>query len=469
MVPGGRSWAIHDGRIECEMKKRRLALIVLLLLGLAAPAFAVEDAPVTPDDLDAARQRNAELSVSLEATDIRYEAAVAEEIQIRESLHGLASKVTETEQRLAILRLTAEDVVREFYMTAGSDGAVSTILGSAAFSDIPVRGTYLNAASNHDLRVVDEWVAVEAEYRAQVQELDDALSLQRDLVTQIEAIAGEMLVELDAANSEYRQLEATWQRQEEERKAREAEERRVREFEEARKRKAAEEAAAAAEAAAVAQAAATATSTTTAPTTTSTSPTTVPATTPTSTTTTSTTTTTTIAATSTTTTTTAAATSDTAPTTTTTTVAPTTTTTTVPPARSTSGLVCPVNGAVSFSDTWGAPRSGGRTHKGVDMSASRGTPLVAMETGRIYRLSNSTLGGLSIYLLGNSGDVYYYAHLNAFADGLSGGQKVSAGDLVGYVGTTGNSPSWIPHLPLGWQPGGGSWANPYPMVNSICR
>jgi len=465
MVPGGRSWAIHDGRIECEMKKRRLALIVLLLLGLAAPAFAGEDAPVTPDDLDAARQRNAELSASLEATDIRYEAAVAQEIQIRESLHGLASKVTETEQRLAILRLTAEDVVRELYMTAGSDGAISTVLGSTAFSDIPVRGTYLNEASNHDLRVVDEWAAVEAQYRVQVQQLDDALALQRDLVTEIEAIAEEMLVELDAANSEYRQLEDTWQKQEEERKAREAEELRLRELEEARKRKEAEDAAAAA------QAAAAATSTTAAPTTS----TTVAATTPTSTSTTTTsTTTTTVPATSPTTTTTTVATVDTdasttEPSTTTTTVAPTTTTTTVPPARSTSGLVCPVNGAVSFSDTWGAPRSGGRTHKGVDMSASRGTPLVAMETGQIYRLSNSTLGGLSIYLLGNSGDVYYYAHLDAFADGLSGGQKVSAGDLVGYVGTTGNSPSWIPHLHLGWQPGGGSWANPYPIVNSICR
>jgi len=453
------------------MKKRRLALIALLLLGLAAPAFAAEEVQVTPDDLEAARHWNAELSASLEATDIRYEAAVAEEIQIRESLHGLTSQVTETEQRLAILRLTAEEVVRELYMTAGSDGAVSTVLGSAAFSDIPVRGTYLDAASNHDLRVVDEWVAVEAMYRGQVQELDDALTLQRDLVTEIEAIATEMLVELDAANSEYRELQATWQRQEEERKEREAEEKRLRELEEARQRKAAEEAAAAAAeaAAAAARAAAAATSTTVTPTTTpatvalptTTTTTTVP-TTPTSTTTTSSTTTTTVAA--------GEDTSTTVPSTTTTTVAPTTTTTTtVPPTKSTSGLVCPVDGAVSFSDTWGAPRSGGRTHKGVDMSASRGTPLVALETGRIYRLSNSTLGGLSIYLLGNSGDIYYYAHLDAFADGLSGGQKVSAGDLVGYVGTTGNSPSWIPHLHLGWQPGGGDWANPYPMVNDLCR
>ncbi len=446
------------------MKKRRLALIALLLLGLAAPALAAEETKVTPDDLDAARHRNAELSASLEATDIRYEASVAEEIQIRESLHGLASQVTETEQRLAVLRVTAEDVVRELYMTAGSDGAVSTVLGSAAFSDIPIRGTYLDVASNHDLRVVDEWVAVEAEYRRQVQELDEALALQRDLVTEIEAIAAQMLDELDAANSEYQELQATWQRQEEERKQREAEEKRLRELEEARKRKEAEEAEAAA-----AEAAAAATSTTIAPTTTTTT-TTNPET-PASTTTTSTTTTSTTTTSTTTTTTTLAtddgATGTTEPSTTTTTVAPTTTT--IPPERSTSGLACPVDGAVSFSDTWGAPRSGGRTHKGVDMSASLGTPLVAMETGRIYRLSNSTLGGLSIYLLGNSGDVYYYAHLDAFADGLAGGQSVSAGDLVGYVGTTGNSPSWIPHLHLGWQPGGGDWANPYTIVNDICR
>ena len=91
------------------MKKRRIALIAFLVLGLAAPAVAAEETQVTPDDLEAARRRNAEISASLEATDIRYEAAIAEEIQIRESLYGLASRVTETEQRLAALRLTAEE------------------------------------------------------------------------------------------------------------------------------------------------------------------------------------------------------------------------------------------------------------------------------------------------------------------------------------------------------------------------
>ena len=442
----------------------RIALILFVLLGLAAPALAADGEAVTPEDLDAARQRNAEVSAGLEATNIRYETAIAEEIVIRESLHGLASQVTETEQELAILRVGAEDVVRETYMTAGSDGGVITILGSTSFVDIPVRATYLSAVNDRDLRVIDEMLTVEAEYRAQVQELDDALVMQKDLVAEIEALAQQLLAELDAANAEYRELEATWQRQEEERRQREEEERRRREAEEAKKRAEAEAARAAAAAAASTTttsatpeaATATTTTTTVAPTTTTTAaPTT--------------TTTTTVAASTTTTTAAAAASSESEPSAITTTTEPAPTTTTTVPTPTSANRVCPVNGASSFSDSWGAPRSGGRTHKGVDMSASRGTPLVAMESGAIYRLSNSSLGGISIYLVGNSGDLYYYAHLDAWAEGLAGGQKVAAGDPLGIVGTTGNSPSWAPHLHLGWKPGNGDWANPYPMVNDLCR
>jgi len=444
----------------------RIALILFVLLGLAAPALAADGEAVTPEDLDAARQRNAEVSAGLEATDIRYETAIAEEIVIRESLHGLAGRVTETEQELAILRVGAEDVVRETYMTAGSDGGVTTILGSTSFVDIPVRATYLSAANDRDLRVIDEMLAVEAEYRAQVQELDDALMMQKDLVAEIEALAQQLLAELDAANAEYRELEAAWQRQEEERKQREEEERRRREAEEAKKR-------AEAEAARAAAAAAASTTTTTATpeaatvttTTTTAAPTTTTTTAPTTTT-----TTTTVAGSTTTTTTADSSESEPSSTKTTTEPAPTTTTTTTTvPTPTPANRVCPVNGASSFSNSWGAPRSGGRTHKGVDMSASRGTPLVAMESGAIYRLSNSSLGGISIYLIGNSGDLYYYAHLDAWAEGLAGGQRVAAGDPLGIVGTTGNSPSWAPHLHLGWKPGNGDWANPYPMVNGLCR
>lgn len=428
------------------MIKMRIALILVLILGLAAPAFATDEAEVTQADLEAARQRNAEISANLEATDARYEAAVAEEIQTRESLLGLAGRVSETEQRLAVLRLTAQDVVRELYMTAGSDGAVSAILGSHAFVDIPVRGTYLDVASDHDRRIVDEWMAVEADYREQVQAMDDALVRQRDLVTEIQGLAADLLADLDAANTEYRAMQTTWERQEAERKRR-AEEERQRALEEARRREV--EAAALAATSTTDAAATSAPATTVAPTTTSTTTTTVASN-------------TTVA-------TTLPTDDESITTTTTTTTTSSVTSTTVVPPVSTTGLVCPVDGAVSFSDTWGAPRSGGRTHKGVDMSASLGTPLVAMETGRIYRLANSTLGGLSVYLRGNSGDIYYYAHMDSWADGLAGGQQVSAGDVLGTVGTTGNSPSWLPHLHLGWQPGGGDWANPYPLVNELCR
>ncbi|MEN8234814.1 MAG: hypothetical protein ABFR89_07810, partial [Actinomycetota bacterium] len=215
------------------MMKHRVALIALLLVGLAAPAFAAEDQEVTQADLEAARERNAAISASIEATDARFAAAIAEEIQIRESLHGLASQVSETEQRLAVLRLEAETVVREQYMTAGSDGAVSTVFGSAAFSDIPVRETYLAAASDHDLQVVEEWIAVETDYRAQVDALDAALARQRELVTEIEGLAAELLEEMQAASDEYRELQSKWERQEEERKRRE-EEARLRREEEAR-------------------------------------------------------------------------------------------------------------------------------------------------------------------------------------------------------------------------------------------
>jgi murein DD-endopeptidase MepM/ murein hydrolase activator NlpD len=134
----------------------------------------------------------------------------------------------------------------------------------------------------------------------------------------------------------------------------------------------------------------------------------------------------------------------------------------------TDGKTCPVNAATSFSDTWGAPRSGGRSHKGVDMVAVRNAPLVAIESGTVTRTSNSTLGGISIYLAGESGNRYYYAHLEALAPGIGGGTSVKVGDLVGYNGSSGNSPDWLPHLHFQYAPPDGDWINPYPLVKALC-
>lgn len=136
------------------------------------------------------------------------------------------------------------------------------------------------------------------------------------------------------------------------------------------------------------------------------------------------------------------------------------------PSRVTNGVVCPVAGGASFIDSWGYPRSGGRTHKGTDMFAPRGTPLVAMYSGSV-RVNSHSLGGKQVYVYGDNGLFYYYAHLDGWASGLSTGDRVDRGQVIGYVGDTGNA--WgTPHLHLGMGPIGGGLVNPYPTVRAAC-
>ena len=127
--------------------------------------------------------------------------------------------------------------------------------------------------------------------------------------------------------------------------------------------------------------------------------------------------------------------------------------------------VCPVQGTVSFTDTYGAPRSGGRTHKGVDMFAARGTPTVAVVAGSVF-FQSDPLGGLAAYVNGNDGNTYYYAHLN---DYVGGARSVAAGEVVGHVGDTGTTDA-PPHLHFEIRLGGpnGTRINPYPTVRSHC-
>jgi murein DD-endopeptidase MepM/ murein hydrolase activator NlpD len=134
------------------------------------------------------------------------------------------------------------------------------------------------------------------------------------------------------------------------------------------------------------------------------------------------------------------------------------------PSSSTPGLVCPVAGNAWFIDTWGAARSGGRTHKGTDMAAARGTPVVAVNGGSI-RLNWHALGGRQVYLY-SGGNFYYYAHLSGYAPGLSSGRGVSKGQLLGYVGATGNATANVLHFGMG--PSSGRFVNPYPTLRRIC-
>ena len=90
---------------------------------------------------------------------------------------------------------------------------------------------------------------------------------------------------------------------------------------------------------------------------------------------------------------------------------------------------------------------GGRPHEAVDMLAPRNTPVHAVGGGTIAKLFTSKAGGLTIYEFDQDGHLcYYYAHLDHYADGLKDGQSVSQGDVIGYVGTTGNAPANSPHL-----------------------
>jgi murein DD-endopeptidase MepM/ murein hydrolase activator NlpD len=100
------------------------------------------------------------------------------------------------------------------------------------------------------------------------------------------------------------------------------------------------------------------------------------------------------------------------------------------------------------------------------MMAALGTPLVAIEDGYIWYMSWHYAGGNGLYIQGDSGDRWYYAHLDSYASGIQTGVRVSAGQVVGYNGDTGNAS--IPHLHLGYLPGGAYYANPYPFVAAVC-
>jgi murein DD-endopeptidase MepM/ murein hydrolase activator NlpD len=135
------------------------------------------------------------------------------------------------------------------------------------------------------------------------------------------------------------------------------------------------------------------------------------------------------------------------------------------PARASGGVACPVAQPYSYVDTWGAARSGGRSHLGTDIMAASGTPAYAYAAGTITREHASALGGLTLYLQGADGVEYYYAHLSRYA--APAGARVRAGQLIAYVGDTGNARYTAPHLHFEVHPGG-TPVNPYPYVRRVC-
>ncbi|MDP2289733.1 MAG: LysM peptidoglycan-binding domain-containing M23 family metallopeptidase [Actinomycetota bacterium] len=152
--------------------------------------------------------------------------------------------------------------------------------------------------------------------------------------------------------------------------------------------------------------------------------------------------------------------------------APTTTaasaTTTPPVAGKVTIKQFPVQGTCYFTDTYGAPRSGGRAHEGVDIIASSGKYLYAVDDGTLtkqYIDAPGTLAGNGWRLTRADGTYFFYAHLSAFAPGLKVGSTVKAGQILGNVGMTGNAGT--PHLHFEVHPGGGASVNPTPTVKAV--
>lgn len=138
------------------------------------------------------------------------------------------------------------------------------------------------------------------------------------------------------------------------------------------------------------------------------------------------------------------------------------------------GLLVPVQGIApaQLSDTFGDARGDERMHEALDIMAPAGTPVLAVADGRIEKLFDSDRGGLTIYQFEPSGAwCYYYAHLQSYAPGLAEGLAVRRGEVIGYVGSTGNADPTAPHLHFAifaltperqwWT---GTPVNPYPLL-----
>lgn len=111
--------------------------------------------------------------------------------------------------------------------------------------------------------------------------------------------------------------------------------------------------------------------------------------------------------------------------------------------------IVPISGisAAKLPDTFNELRGGTRKHEALDILAPRGTPVHSADDGTVIKLFTSKAGGLTVYVTGPAQRfVYYYAHLDSYATGLAEGQTLHKGDVLGYVGTSGNADPNVPHL-----------------------
>ena len=129
--------------------------------------------------------------------------------------------------------------------------------------------------------------------------------------------------------------------------------------------------------------------------------------------------------------------------------------------------VFPSQGRCSFADTWQQSRPGGRQHEGVDIMGVKGLALYAVVDGTITKMygADAALSGNALRLTASDGTYFFYAHLDSFAPGIAVGSVVKAGQIIGYMGSTGFAGS--PHLHFEVHPKGGAPVSPYPIVKAV--
>lgn len=382
-------------------RPERLALGLLAVVGLLLATVHTADAQVDISDLGPSHAADIE-RVQRQANEANQRLADAEtELgELDSDIDRAATSLADTERRLESHRQRLRDSAVSQYVSAGSPAP--SILDEDLNRQVRANAMAEMVTQTETDALEDYRVAIE-DLEVQQAELDRLRDRQRELLAELESAQGELMAELE----ELRRLEAERQaeidRREEEERERLAEIRRQEEAEAARR---AEQEEAARRAA---------TTTTTAPSSGGGS---------------------------------GGGSNQSAPST---------------PIASGS-WICPVQGPHSFIDSWGAPRSGGRRHRGVDMMAAIGVPVVAPVSGTVSHRSNP-IGGLSFHLNGDDGHYYYGTHLSAYAN--QGAGWVEAGTVVGYVGDTGNARG-IPHLHFEIHPNGGSAVNPTPTVAAHC-
>jgi murein DD-endopeptidase MepM/ murein hydrolase activator NlpD len=131
------------------------------------------------------------------------------------------------------------------------------------------------------------------------------------------------------------------------------------------------------------------------------------------------------------------------------------------------GFIFPVaQGRHRYKNDWGAPRQNTGAHQGNDIFAPAGTPVLAVTDGVLRRVGTARVPGNRLYLWSDRGDYYFYGHLSSFESDARSGARVKAGQVLGFVGSTGDAEPTPPHVHFEIHPGGGGPVNPYPFLRA---